>query len=1067
MAKTLSATGKRKVNLVNDKQFSPIKSADVNKSSIAADQAFQNIILEPTLARADEIIAMQRVLGNRAVNTLLNRPLSKQAARQTKIIVNAAKDEYEQEADRVAAQVLQMPTLQQQEPARHLSHSVQKMPKIQRTGIGSYVVDEKFSEQLNANKGQGEPLQPKLRNDFEAKFGCNFSGVRIHTGAHADALSCSIHARAFTTGSDIYFRQGEYQPKTTMGQRIIAHELTHVLQQGCSEKRQPVIQCLYLNELQPLPLPTEFLKAAIEAYQQSQSLLDGFNQLTEILSELQSFNPDERLVLAELETEVKNERNLLGKLYQNGTIIQSCLLGSIKDRYQELSKISDLADYIPIEDIQGSFALDLVLELYEHLPRLNESLYQLAHLQGNTEPWAVSAYTTQLAKFQQVIMPAFAAIQMPIYLPDSELSKKPENTEPLENVAVSDNQPDGAKIESEGSAGNKSLATNALITTKTPSEEVSDPELAEEEEEQHIPVAAAANDFPDDSQGKPIQKIGNDSPRESSTLSNEVAFNYELTDEILTSPSLNFFEGTNYSAEFSGEQPMSSPNGTVIDVSKTPLNPLGNSSVTPLQPSSTLLEKQPKVARLPAFKSDIDKARRYESRANNSPLTGDVIRYGNPQNRALPFNFSVANAYFAAMHFQKGGDDRRSMFWSRKVLALAPASAYADQARAYLYSKENAEQTGNPTTSGNLPQQTKDRQAMKSRAAQQEEPSEAVTSLHKHFFAAQDTSTIKPEERTNNKSDTAFVLDSTLFADYSDKQTGSLINKPSQTSLTPTPELFTNASKSSDISWHIDTNPLFSHPNLLGLEFFDGRNSDNVPAFETTDLKNTTSTQSTGLSLVKKTPFLATQANIPNPAPAPQQAAASSPLPRVLPPGSITGEHGLTVSPDMIAAIRQDILSTGLNSKWADQHEARVLAAALGAKIIIHNPNTASSENGTGNNIYELYYNGQDHYDANIPDRSSPLGYRKIKIPGDGDCFYNGIVTIARESKNTTYSIIGLRQLVHDNLTDQDIADIALPLIEDFKSGLTNPSRLDGIGIRFKTLMRNRQQSGILHYIDT
>jgi hypothetical protein len=66
---------------------------------------------------------------------------------------------------------------------------------------------------------------------MEQVFGADFSGVKVHTDADADVLNQSLQARAFTTGKDIFFRSGEYRPDDTSGQRLLAHELTHVVQQ--------------------------------------------------------------------------------------------------------------------------------------------------------------------------------------------------------------------------------------------------------------------------------------------------------------------------------------------------------------------------------------------------------------------------------------------------------------------------------------------------------------------------------------------------------------------------------------------------------------------------------------------------------------------------------------------------------------------------------------------------------------------------------------------------------------------------------------------------------------------
>jgi hypothetical protein len=72
---------------------------------------------------------------------------------------------------------------------------------------------------------------------MEAAFGADFSGVRIHTGAEADAVGSALNARAFTAGQDIFFREGEYDAGSAVGRELLAHELAHVLQQGSGAAR--------------------------------------------------------------------------------------------------------------------------------------------------------------------------------------------------------------------------------------------------------------------------------------------------------------------------------------------------------------------------------------------------------------------------------------------------------------------------------------------------------------------------------------------------------------------------------------------------------------------------------------------------------------------------------------------------------------------------------------------------------------------------------------------------------------------------------------------------------------
>ena len=85
--------------------------------------------------------------------------------------------------------------------------------------------------QLAARRGRGTPLEPGVRDDMAARLGDSFGDVRVHTDPLAGALARSVEARAFTTGADIYFANGEYSPSSSSGRELLAHELAHVVQQ--------------------------------------------------------------------------------------------------------------------------------------------------------------------------------------------------------------------------------------------------------------------------------------------------------------------------------------------------------------------------------------------------------------------------------------------------------------------------------------------------------------------------------------------------------------------------------------------------------------------------------------------------------------------------------------------------------------------------------------------------------------------------------------------------------------------------------------------------------------------
>ena len=106
---------------------------------------------------------------------------------------------------------------------------------VQRKPSGTSVIDSRLESRLS-NLGGGQPLPESARSFFEPRFGQSFSDVRVHTGADANQAAKSINARAYTLGNNIAFANGEYNISSTAGRSLIAHELTHTLQQSAGTK---------------------------------------------------------------------------------------------------------------------------------------------------------------------------------------------------------------------------------------------------------------------------------------------------------------------------------------------------------------------------------------------------------------------------------------------------------------------------------------------------------------------------------------------------------------------------------------------------------------------------------------------------------------------------------------------------------------------------------------------------------------------------------------------------------------------------------------------------------------
>ena len=153
---------------------------------------------------------------------LLGKPL------QTKLRVNEPGDEYEQEADRVADQVMAA-------SAHHVASDAP--PRIQRfSGQSNGSMDAAPASVDHALASAGRPLEPTLRQDMEQRFGHDFSRVRVHSGANAEQSAREVSANAYTVGHDMVFGTGRFTPGTHEGRRLIAHELTHVVQQSVASR---------------------------------------------------------------------------------------------------------------------------------------------------------------------------------------------------------------------------------------------------------------------------------------------------------------------------------------------------------------------------------------------------------------------------------------------------------------------------------------------------------------------------------------------------------------------------------------------------------------------------------------------------------------------------------------------------------------------------------------------------------------------------------------------------------------------------------------------------------------
>lgn len=176
-------------------------------------------------------------------NHISNAPRTAPAAFiQTKLTVGAVDDPMELEADEMADRVMRMP-----EPGQSAANIQRKCAhceeeeKMQRKTMPSFLqrketnhaaaASDAVHSQINQTKGNGNKLDSETRSFMERGFGADFSKVNIHTNTDAASMNRELSARAFTVGNDIYFNQGQYNPSSSDGKHLLAHELTHTIQQ--------------------------------------------------------------------------------------------------------------------------------------------------------------------------------------------------------------------------------------------------------------------------------------------------------------------------------------------------------------------------------------------------------------------------------------------------------------------------------------------------------------------------------------------------------------------------------------------------------------------------------------------------------------------------------------------------------------------------------------------------------------------------------------------------------------------------------------------------------------------
>lgn len=203
-------------------------------------------------------------------------PAARTAQAAAAVRVSQPAEPAEREAERVARRVVAMPAAAAAPMARRLNALVPAAPAAvpSALGVGSSV---------------GQPLPRRVQRDMEPRFGADFSSVRVHTGDTAARTSRRLNAAAFTVGRDVFFGRGRFQPDSAPGRGLLAHELTHTIQQGAAAQPAAVQRSMdtTVHERSTPRVQRLGVQDALDYFAEKAEFIPGFSMLALLLG----FNP--------------------------------------------------------------------------------------------------------------------------------------------------------------------------------------------------------------------------------------------------------------------------------------------------------------------------------------------------------------------------------------------------------------------------------------------------------------------------------------------------------------------------------------------------------------------------------------------------------------------------------------------------------------------------------------------------------------------------------------------------------------------------------------------------------
>jgi hypothetical protein len=592
---------------------------------------------------------------------------------QPHLEIGAIDDHHEREADRLAAAVM-----------NRIASVPSREWNVKNTGPAF--------DSTTPMPG-GSPLADAARMPMEQAFGADLRAVRLHNDTRSDTLSRAIGARAFTVGRDVYFQRGEFDTQTARGQQVLAHELTHVIQQhGCevsgvscnvSAARAGLIQRFPTAE----SLREEFRKKrylglrgkvnpALERVLRDLTAYEGYTKSVEGEADDELLEEGKRIYLQRL---MESSRSYIAKRPRGKKTPR------VRQIYWEASdELESLKN--PGEPTAKKTANDIILPMDEESAELSKPSFietTLPSVNAPNQPETAVEERGFLVEFD----PGFG------------WAIRPEASDPDDAIPLTGTQLDQLR---------NSSITRAELWAELKFEESG--ELAEEEVPLELPVKIRAP-------GKPPQKASVSARSPSEILKaariQEMSgyYYYEGFASVDRKEVDRLISGNLSVEEFLAKREIKSarPQPESMTEEIEFLEPAIPASKLPTTPEKKPKDLASKAARYAQRGADVSKkpiragvqyTRAYwlHAAAINPSAKSDPEAYEQLVRRGVPVNPPLVDsqladyAYRAALAFEQGGDVERAVYWYRRVLVSGPQSKYAQAASEFLQKEKRPEQ---------------------------------------------------------------------------------------------------------------------------------------------------------------------------------------------------------------------------------------------------------------------------------------------------------------------------------------------------------------------------------------